>query len=197
MANPYVPSNRAHSPTVLASLRLREAALTDGFDAVFTAQFSNHFPRLFSYLARLTGDADQASDLAQSAFVELYQRGSLPDDPGAWLVTVAHNRLRDQHRAGRRRLALLTDMPDRVPVPATLPGPDTAVETIERRDRVRQALDELSERDRQILLLHHSGHSYREIAATVGVADRSVGTLLRRAGSTFRHAFERRFGAPD
>lgn len=171
--------------------------MTGDFDAAFTAAFNDRFPRLFSYLARLTGDADQATDVAQTAFIELYRRGSLPDDPGAWLVSVAHNRLRDEERTWRRRLALLTDVPDRAPAPTAPPGPDIVIETIEHRQRVRVALGELTERDRRLLLLHHSGHSYREIAAIVEIADASVGTLLRRAGTAFREVFERRFGAPD
>jgi DNA-directed RNA polymerase specialized sigma24 family protein len=47
-------------------------------------QFEQHYRRLYRYLDRLTGDPEQAADLAQETFVRLYQRGSMPDDTAAW-----------------------------------------------------------------------------------------------------------------
>lgn len=168
-----------------------------GFEAAFTSLFDDWFGRLYSYLARMTGDGDLASDLAQGAFVQLYQRGSLPDDPGAWLLAVANNRLRDNQRTGRRRLTLLSRRLGDVPVPSAWQDAEARVQRQERRTQVRQALEGVSPRDRELLLMHHAGYSYREIATALGVADGSVGTLLRRAGIAFRRAFERRFDASD
>jgi len=67
----------------------------------------------------------------------------------------------------------------------------------ERIDAVRAALDTLTLRDRQALLLRHAGYSYREIAGAVGLAETSVGTTLVRAGQAFRAAFQELHGAPD
>jgi len=62
---------------------------------------------------------------------------------------------------------------------------------------VRAALDRLTPRDRQALLLRHAGYSYREIAAALHLAEGSVGTMLVRAGQVFRAAFKEMHGAPD
>jgi RNA polymerase sigma-70 factor (ECF subfamily) len=52
-------------------------------------------------------------------------------------------------------------------------------------ERVREALETLSPRDREMLLLRQEGFSYREIAEVAGVSDRSVGTILARALQRF------------
>jgi DNA-directed RNA polymerase specialized sigma24 family protein len=48
----------------------------------------------------------------------------------------------------------------------------------------------LPERQAAALLLRHSGHSYREIATALGVAEGSVGVLLARGERAFRRAHE-------
>jgi RNA polymerase sigma-70 factor (ECF subfamily) len=168
------------------------------FDVAFARLFERRFGRMFSYLDRLTGDAELAADLAQEAFVRLYERGSLPDLPEAWLVTVAHNLLRDQRRRTRRRAGILGS---RLGFAAAEPSaPDDAADRLvaeERRDQVRRALTGLGERDRRLLLLRHSGHSYREIAAALGVAETGIGTMLARATEAFRRAYREIRGASD
>lgn len=68
------------------------------FDDVVTRLFHQQFRPLFRYLDRLCGDADLAADLAQEAFVRLYERGMVPEEPAGWLVTVATNLFRDSQR---------------------------------------------------------------------------------------------------
>ena len=141
------------------------------------------------YLNRLTGDVDEAEDLLQKAFIRLNERGRMPDAPNAWLVSVAHNLFRDQRRQGRRRLELLTTWKGSAPSPAAVEHPGDNLVAEERGVAVRTALNRLSERDRQILLLKHSGFGYAEIATAVNVPAGNVGTYLIRATAAFRRAF--------
>jgi len=163
------------------------------FDGAYRRLFAAEFPRLYRYLNRLASDADLASDLAQEAFVRLYQRGSLPESPGAWLAAVATNLFRNHRGALGRRARLLT--PERASEShsdaASSPAADA--EAHDTRRRVRQALDALSERDRQLLLLRAEGFSYGELAEALSLAPASVGTLLARA----RSAFQREIGHGD
>ena len=53
----------------------RRVPLGSTFHEQFTALFAAHHARLFRYLNRLLHDADLAADIAQSAFIKLYQRG--------------------------------------------------------------------------------------------------------------------------
>jgi RNA polymerase sigma-70 factor (ECF subfamily) len=171
----------------------REDAETLGassFERTFRRLFDEQFPSLFRYLDRLTGDPDLAADLAQEAFVRLYQRGSPPDDVRAWLAAVASNLLRDDRRRAARRGRLLDAHPGDAPLGTGPEAADAVIVADERRGTVRRALDRLPLRDRQILLLRHEGYSYREIAQAVDVAETGVGTLLARATAAFRRAFE-------
>ena len=143
---------------------------------------------MFRYLNRLTGDGDLADDLAQEVFVRLYQRGSFPDDTRGWIAAVAHNLLRDHARTTRRRLRLIETRAGGL-TPGAPAHADENLLVDERRQAVRRALDNLSERDRQMLLLRHEGYSYREIADAIGVKETSVGTLLLRATDAFQNAF--------
>ena len=192
---PPMPASR--SSAARGVFTLEDAVSEDSFDAVFSRLFEQRFPPLFRYLMRLTDDRELASDLAQEAFVRLYRRGTLPDSPGAWLVTVAHNLLRDLRRSARRQLLLLSARQEPGFDRERASGAEGQVLADERRDQVRAALECLSQRDRQALLLRHSGHSYREIATALEVAESGVGTMLVRASQAFRRAYEEIHGTPD
>src|SRR5687768_10247137 len=68
--------------------------------------------------------------------------------------------------------------------------PADAVVGADERERVRTSLAVLPERQATALLLRHAGHSYREIATALGVAEGSVGVLLARGERAFRRAHE-------
>lgn len=186
------PPEAAHSldPEATWSHRApqsREAAAS--FDTVFTELFDAHFERVYRYLNRLSGDPDLAADVAQEAFVRLYERQSLPEAPIAWLITVAMNLLRNAATRRARWNRLLTvDRAEAVLADPPL-SPAEAAAAGDTRQRVRAALDALAERDRSMLLLCAEGFSYREIAQAVGVNETSVGTLLARAKRAFHVAY--------
>ena len=64
------------------------------------------------------------------------------------------------------------------------------LERTERIELVRKALERLSERDRQMLLMREEGFRYTEIAEAVGVRSTSVGALVARALKKFSAAYE-------
>jgi RNA polymerase sigma-70 factor (ECF subfamily) len=149
------------------------------YDALFDAVY----PSLFRYCNRLTGDPDQAEDLAQEAFFRLLDRGASGTKSGlrSWLFMVATNLVRDQSRTRENRRRILSGLPP----PETVEGPDHDLDRTENIKRVRKALEVLSRRDREMLLLRQEGFSYREIAEFAGVSHRSVGTILARALQRF------------
>ncbi len=164
------------------------------FHEEFVTLFTERFGGLWRFLDRLSGDPDLASDLAQDSFVKLYRRGSLPDRPNAWLVTVALNLLRNTRATASRRLRLLT-VERALHVHADPPpSPDGAAVADDRRRQVRRALDRLPERDRQLLLLRAEGMSYRDLADVLQLNEASIGTLLARAKRAFREHCDREHG---
>lgn len=157
-----------------------------GFDHAFEQLFDNEFARVFRYLDRLSGEPDLAADLAQEAFIRLYRRGSMPERPVPWLVTVAMNLFRNVRTSQVRRARLLAGARVEMTVadPPGLPDRDENDSV-----RVRNALSALSEREQELLLLRAEGYSYRDLAAALQLHEASIGTLLARAKRAFREAY--------
>ena len=69
--------------------------------------------------------------------------------------------------------------------------PERAVADAEDRRRARRVLRDMDQRQAQLLILRHSGLSYRELAAALGVSENSIGTLLVRAEREFEKRYRR------
>jgi RNA polymerase sigma-70 factor (ECF subfamily) len=155
----------------------------------FDDLFQGLYPSLYRYLHRLTGDADAAEDIAQEAFVRLLRQPLPESEVRPWLFTVAMNLVRDRARKLDRRQRLLSSAP---PLVSAMSRPDEDVERMESVASVRLALESLSERDRQLLLMREEGFKYEEIANVIGVAPASVGTLIARALRRFVEVYRAR-----
>lgn len=163
----------------------------------FVELFHAHFRRLYRYLDRLSGEPDLAADLAQETFVRLYRRGTVPETPEAWLITVATNLFRNARSKRSRRARLLTEVRGEGAHSDPPPEPERVAAATETQRRVRAVMDGLAERDRVLLLLRAEGYTYREIAAALELRETSVGTFLARAKRAFREAYGDGFDAPD
>jgi RNA polymerase sigma-70 factor (ECF subfamily) len=163
--------------------------MTD-FDARFRDLFQTEFPRLFRYLDRLSGEPDVAADLAQEAFIRLNRRGTMPDHPGGWLITVAMNLFRNLRSTDARRRRLLTVARAESVLADPSPTPSQSSDATESSARVRAAIGHLPDREQRLLLLRAEGYSYRDIAVALELNEASIGTLLARAKRTFRKAYE-------
>ena len=170
--------------------------MTPPFPERFVALFEAEFPRLFRYLDRLSGEPELAADLAQEAFVRLHRRGTMPDRPELWLITVALNLFRNVRSTSARRRRLLTAARAEWVLADPAPTPAQATDAGESSERVRIAIDLLPERDRRMLLLHAEGYRYRDIASAMELNESSIGTLLARAKRAFREAYGSESDAP-
>jgi len=172
------------------------AVSASSFDRLF-AQF---YPELFGLVYRVLGDRMEAEDTLQEAFLKLSDDGVVQARPdgevGAWLrrvaINLAFNRLRSAKRARARleRVGRL-DRNDEEPTDNEMLGPAGVLIRTEEQATIRRALAEVPERQRDCLLLRHSGYSYAEIAMTLGIAVGSVGVLLARAEHAFRATYRR------
>ena len=150
--------------------------------------YRSSFEDLVRFLHRKVWDLERARDLAQEVFVRALRHE--PENPRAWLFRVASNLAKDEARTVLRRkrhLALLrteaeeADSPDR---------PDDLVQASEERGRIRAALETLTDRDRELLLLWDAGLSYREIAEVTDLKPGAIGTTLARARRRLVEAHE-------
>lgn len=137
----------------------------------------------------MASDPDLGEDLAQEAFVRLLDRRveGEPAQLRAWLYKVATHLMRERARVGANRRRLLEENPV---LPGRTATPDEDLDRTETVHRVREALDGLDERDRELLLLREEGFSYQELAETLEVKPTSIGTLLARARRRFAAALD-------
>jgi len=157
-------------------------AVVPSFRDQVAGLFDLHFQRLYRVMNRLSGEPELAADLVQEAFIRLHQRNTLPDQPEAWLISVAMNLFRNEYATRNRRRRLLTV------VQSTSPD-DVPADDTERRRRVQAVLEGLPERDRKLLILSTEGWRYRDLAAALGLHEASVGVFLARARRAFRAAY--------
>lgn len=144
--------------------------------------YRNTFTDLSRYLHRKVWDADRARDLAQDVFVRALQTsGSVtPANPRAWLFRIAANLAHDEARGAIRRRRHLTLLKAEITSSAE-PDPVGDMDRAARETAARRALEQLSERDREVLLLWDAGLSYTEISEQTGLALGAIGTTLARA----------------
>lgn len=149
------------------------------------------FPELVRFLHRKVWDAERARDLAQEAFVRALQHE--PRKPRAWLFQVAANLARDEARTViRRKKHLVLLKAESESREDSVQDPASELAERERWAVVREALDALSEKDREALLLWDAGQSYTEIADELGLAVGAVGTTLARARRRLSEAYNER-----
>jgi RNA polymerase sigma-70 factor, ECF subfamily len=144
--------------------------------------YRSTFTDLVRYLHRKVWDEERARDLAQEAFARALEssgRGEGPSNPRAWVFRIAANLAHDEARSAVRRRRHLTLLKTETAAPR--PDPLETMERQAREDAARAALEQLSERDREVLLLWDAGMSYTEIAAQTGLAAGAIGTTLARA----------------
>jgi len=151
--------------------------------------FREYHQPLVRYLTRRLGDRDWAEEVAQETFLRAARQKELTNER-SWLFAVATNLVRDEARKDarrRRHLELLAqeerDREDTVPQVV-------AMESAENAAMARRALEALTERDREALLMREEGLDYNEIAAALELSVASVGTTLARARKRLVEAFE-------
>ena len=95
-------------------------------------------------------------------------------------------------RFARRRRVGGSDV-DVAELPSRCDDPAVAVEEGDRRAALRETLDEMPDRDRQILtLFYFSDRDYRAIAAELKISANSVGAALHRARERLKARLEAR-----
>ncbi len=156
----------------------------------FEALYESTYTAVVRFLYRKVWDPERAEDLAQEVFVRALSH--CPEKPRAWLFAVAANLARDEARAAVRRKRHLTLLKgDPIAQPSYQASAEEQVEHDDEMSRVQNALDTLTPRDREILLLWDAGLSYPEIAAQTGLAVGAVGTTLARARKRLVAAHDR------
>jgi RNA polymerase sigma-70 factor (ECF subfamily) len=159
-----------------------------GDPAAVRALVARKLPRLLSLASRMLGDAPEAEDVAQEAFLRVWKQAPRWR-PGAarfdtWLHRVALNLCYDRLR--RRREIATAEPPEQADEG---PAPDRGLAAADTGRRVAQALQALPERQREaIVLCHYQELGNIEAAAAMGVSVEALESLLGRGRRALRTA---------
>ncbi len=172
------------------------AAYRAGEDAAFEELYRRYFGPLTGYLRRRLpdGEENEAEDLAENALMlAAVRRNSFNPAAGtfrSWLYAIAANQRRDYLRMLSRKLRgwLRETVDDEALARAPDPTPSSAQRWFER-EVVREALAELTQRQRDVVLLSFwQGFTYGEIGRILGIRRGSVGAHRDRALKRLRAA---------
>ena len=156
-----------------------------GDAAAFERLVRRHLSAAYAVALAIVGDASDAEDVCQDAFVSALERLDScrrPDLFAHWLGQIVRNRARDLLRAQGVRRALPLAAAEHV---AGGSSPLRETELAQLRAHLLESLAVLSEVQREVVLLHDlEGLRHREIAARLGIAEGTSRSLLFKA----RHA---------
>jgi RNA polymerase sigma-70 factor (ECF subfamily) len=161
----------------------------------WSAALAEHSRWLRTVVLARVGDFAAADDVMQEVSTSAVAKGHQLRDPdriGPWLYRLAvMAALQYRRRQGRRR-KLINRFVERQPPAETDSRECNPLDWLlagERQVLVRKALNELSPRDAEILLLKYTEDwSYRELAEQMGLSESAVEARLHRARQRMRRA---------
>lgn len=161
------------------------ARVAKGDQQAFETLYDQSSSLLFTLAMRILGDREDATELLQEVYLEVWRKGVRYDPargtPIAWLVTLTRSRGIDRLRSRASKGHGRTDSMERTgatALPDENAGPFEAAADLELRRVVTKALSELPEAQQQALeLAYYEGLSHSEIAERL---NQPVGTIKTR-----------------
>lgn len=151
----------------------------EGDDEAFAGLVARHRDRGVRFAMAMLGDASDAEEALQDAFVRAYRglrRCREPDRFGAWFLRILVNRCRTR-RARRRRGAMFVQDAAAMERAAAPAGGDP-----EWREEIERALARLDALQREAFLLKHvEGLEYEEMARLTGARVPALKMRVKRA----------------
>ena len=157
--------------------------IAGGNQAAFGALYDEISPRVFGLIRRLLVDHAQSEEVTQEVFLEIWQNASRyePSKGGAstWILTMAHRRAVDRIRSSQSG----RDRDVKIGIRDYVSDYDNVADTVEttiEHERVKEAMSQLTELQRQaVTLAYYGGYSHSEVAAMLTVPIGTVKTRLR------------------
>jgi RNA polymerase sigma-70 factor (ECF subfamily) len=177
--------------------------LQEGHTACFDLLVERYKDRLFNYLLRLTGNRDDAEEVAQEAFVKAYihaEKYKTIAKFSTWLYTIATNLVRNKMRSRSRAPQIFSlwsrgssegDEEKIIDVLDPARAPDEKVNDSELSEIINRAIKKVPEKYRSCFVLREINQlSYEEIAAVTGLKLGTVRSRINRARNCFRQIVE-------
>ncbi len=156
---------------------------------------------VFNFAFRMTQNHDDAADISSDAFMKVYNgihsfRGDA--NFSTWLFRIVTNLYLDSRKKSKAHMNIpldeyidLEESSVARQIEDPLPLPQAQIESNERVDMLSEAINELPEYQRVMVLLYHTqGKSYEEIAEIVGLPIGTVKSRLNRARLALKKRLE-------
>lgn len=159
----------------------------------FTYQlYMKHRESMRGFFTRVLNRPEDISDAMQELYVRLARQKDLEKkcrNPKAYLFRTATNMLNDSLRKKYSRSLQLHVPVEQVAIEAADPTPEESASMGQQLGLVRQACAKLSDGEREAFFMHRLNNmTYREIAAELGVSERTVRRWVVQALSCFQEA---------
>ncbi len=166
-----------------------------GSDAAWEALIQQHQEAVFRLAYLLTGDASDAEDVAQEAFIRAFRSLDRFDSARPWrpwVLSITANLARNRRRSVGRYIANLSRFARMNPEPALNPEGEVAEQ--QRARALWRAVRRLELPDQEVIYLRYFLElSVEEAAAVLQVAEGTVKSRLHRALNRLRMVVEAGF----
>ncbi len=170
-----------------SSERALVIAAQGGNHDAFASLVKLHQRRAYAVCRAIVVTHEDAEDAVQEGFLHAFRALDrfLPDQPfGAWLFRIMANASLDLVR--RRKVRDADELPETLALPFKDPG-----ESDELRRRISEAMLQLTERQRSVIVLHNvEGFTHGEIAEMLGIPEGTARSDLHHARATLRRLLE-------
>jgi RNA polymerase sigma-70 factor (ECF subfamily) len=162
--------------------------LSQGSIDSFESLFRENWDAVNRLLRRMVIDPSEAEDLALETFYRLYKNQSLVKadfNTRGWLYKVAANLALQSIRSYKRRQQYEINAGKHAIEETQQSQPAELFARHEEQRLAGMALTQMDSRRAELLILRHSGLSYKEIAQALHLSPTSIGPLLLRAEREF------------
>ncbi|KUO64319.1 MAG: hypothetical protein APF84_09790 [Gracilibacter sp. BRH_c7a] len=158
----------------------------------FEKIYDYYFPRIYKYIRFRVGDPHLTDDLTSQVFEnalnKLDKYNSQKGKFAAWLFAIAHNTVVDYFRKKKNNLCTYEDIEKLIDTTFDV---EKACIAKEFRTKLFQALNSLSERERNIIgLKFWAGLTNRKIASLMGLSENNIGIIIYRSIIRLRVALQ-------
>ena len=171
------------------------AAVRAGDREAFRALVEKHSRTIFKLGFRMTGNEQDAEEVVQETFLRAYRKiGDFESRAnfGTWLYRIATNcalDLLERRKPQQKHTPLQDEDGEELPLAASNPGPERMLLSAELKQKVAEAMNELTPLERSAFVLRHfEDQSIEEIGRALDLKTNATKNSIYRAVQKMRRA---------
>ncbi|MFA8299421.1 MAG: RNA polymerase sigma factor [Hyphomicrobiales bacterium] len=146
----------------------------------FKDLYNEHYKLIYSIVFRFIHNKEETEDICQETFLKLYEyisNGKEINNVKSWLITLSLNNCKDKYKK-QTKYRFIKDHVHSSKLQYS--DPDSMYEINEKAQILSSAIDQMPQKEKEMLILYQEGMSYKEIGEICNVNYTSVGKTLSR-----------------